>query len=49
MHCNIKNCTGEYQEGTITHTVRKQGQVIVIDHVPARPDATVPLYEYKAS
>ena len=36
MNCNIKGCTGEYEEKTITHTVRHHGQVIVIDHVPAQ-------------
>lgn len=28
-------CPGEYEERQIVHTVRYQGQVIVIDHVPA--------------
>ena len=28
-------CTGEYEERQIVHTVRYRGQVIVIDHVPA--------------
>lgn len=36
MNCNIKGCTGEYEEKAITHTVRRRGQVIVIDHVPAQ-------------
>ena len=35
MKCNIKNCPGEYELRAITHTVRKNGRVVVIDHVPA--------------
>ena len=35
MEYNIKGCPEEYEERKITHTVRYQGQVIVIDHVPA--------------
>ena len=35
MKCNIQGCTGEYEERTITHTLRQRGQVVVIDHVPA--------------
>jgi len=35
MKCSIEGCSGEYEERKITHTVRYQGQVIVIDHVPA--------------
>jgi YgiT-type zinc finger domain-containing protein len=35
MKCNIKNCPGEYEPRTITHTVRQNGRVVVIDHVPA--------------
>ena len=33
--CSIRNCLGECEEREITHTVRHQGQVVVIDHVPA--------------
>lgn len=35
MKCTIEGCPGEYEERKIVHTVRHQGQVIVIDHVPA--------------
>ena len=30
----IEGCPGEYEERLIVHTVRHQGQVVVIDHVP---------------
>jgi len=35
MKCSIQGCPGEYEERTIVHTVKHQGEVIVIDHVPA--------------
>lgn len=35
MKCSIAECAGEYEAQEIIHTVRYQGQVIVIDHVPA--------------
>ena len=35
MQCGIKECSGDYEERLITHTVRHNGQVVVIDHVPA--------------
>lgn len=35
MKCSIEGCPGKYEEKKIVHTVRHQGQVIVIDHVPA--------------
>jgi YgiT-type zinc finger domain-containing protein len=35
MKCSIEGCPGEYEERKIVHTVRSQGQVIVIDHVSA--------------
>jgi YgiT-type zinc finger domain-containing protein len=35
MKCSIEGCPGEYEERQIVHTVRYQGQVMVIDHVPA--------------
>jgi YgiT-type zinc finger domain-containing protein len=35
MKCSIKGCPGEYEDRKIVHTVRYNGQVIVIDHVPA--------------
>jgi len=35
MKCSIEGCPGEYENRRITHTVRQEDQVIVIDHVPA--------------
>ncbi len=35
MKCSIEGCPGEYEARKIVHTVRHQGQVIVVDHVPA--------------
>jgi YgiT-type zinc finger domain-containing protein len=35
MRCSIDGCPGEYEEKLIVHTVRSQGKVVVIDHVPA--------------
>ena len=35
MKCTISGCTGTYECRLITQTVRKNGEVIVIDHVPA--------------
>ncbi len=35
MKCSIDGCPGEYEAKNIMHTVRRHGQVIVIDHVPA--------------
>lgn len=35
MKCSIVGCPGEYEEQKIVHTVRYQGQIIVIDEVPA--------------
>ncbi len=35
MKCSIAGCPGEYEERKIIHTVRYQGQIIVVDGVPA--------------
>jgi YgiT-type zinc finger domain-containing protein len=35
VKCSIEGCQGEYEERLIVHTVRHQGQPVVIDHVPA--------------
>jgi YgiT-type zinc finger domain-containing protein len=35
MKCSITGCPGDYEERKILHTVRDQGKVMVIDHVPA--------------
>lgn len=36
MKCSISGCPGEYEDRLIVHTVRYQGRVIVLDHVPAQ-------------
>lgn len=33
--CSIQGCPGEYEQRTITHTVRHEGKLMVIDSVPA--------------
>ena len=35
MKCSLQGCPGEYEERFIVHTIRHQGRVVVIDHVPA--------------
>ena len=35
MKCSLTECPGEYEDRKILHTVRHQGKVMVIDHVPA--------------
>lgn len=35
MKCSFHGCHGQYEATEVTHTVRRDGQVIVIDHVPA--------------
>ncbi len=35
MKCSIEGCPGQYEARSIIHTVKYQGDVIVIDHVPA--------------
>lgn len=35
MKCRVNRCSGEYIEKQIIHTVKPQGKLIVIDHVPA--------------
>ena len=35
MKCSIQGCPGEYELKMLVHTVRYQGEVVVIDHVPA--------------
>ena len=36
MKCSVSACPGEYEERQIAHTLRHNGQLIVIDHVPAQ-------------
>ncbi len=35
MKCSIDGCPGEYKAEKVVHTVRHQGQITVIDDVPA--------------
>ena len=35
MRCTIEGCRGGYERTTVTHTVHHNGEVVVIDHVPA--------------
>src|SRR5438874_11566961 len=35
MKCTFADCTGEYEDRDIVHTVRQGNRIIVIDHVPA--------------
>lgn len=35
MKCTLRECPGQYEQRNVIHTVRKNGQIIVIDHVPA--------------
>ena len=35
MKCSFDGCQGQYEAKHITHTVRRDGKVLVIDHVPA--------------
>jgi YgiT-type zinc finger domain-containing protein len=35
MKCAIQGCPGEYEGSSIVHTVRRQGEVVVIGNVPA--------------
>jgi YgiT-type zinc finger domain-containing protein len=36
MTCSLTGCPGRYEERQIAHTMRIHGQVIVVDHVPAK-------------
>lgn len=40
MKCSIEGCPGEYEAKTVIHTVRNEGRVLVIDHVPAEVCST---------
>ena len=35
IKCSMTGCQGEYEERLIVHTVKHQGQIIVINDVPA--------------
>ena len=36
MTCSLTGCPGTYEERQIAHTMRIDGQVVVVDHVPAK-------------
>jgi len=33
--CSMSGCAGEYQTEAVTLTFRRQGEIVVVDHVPA--------------
>ena len=35
MKCTIVGCPGTYEARTVVHTVKRGGEVLLIDHVPA--------------
>lgn len=35
MRCTIQGCPGGYERRKVVHTVRHEGRLIVINHVPA--------------
>ena len=35
MKCSLAGCTGQYEPRLVIHTIRHEGRVVVIDHVPA--------------
>ncbi|MXX37806.1 MAG: YgiT-type zinc finger protein [Gemmatimonadetes bacterium] len=35
MRCSIERCPGGYERRKVMHTVRHNGQVVVVDRVPA--------------
>ena len=35
MRCSIERCPGGYERRKVMHTVRYNGQVVVVDRVPA--------------
>lgn len=35
MNCSLQGCPGRYEQRTVIQTVRHQGRVVAIDHVPA--------------
>lgn len=34
-NCSIEGCGGKYEQKLVTHTVRNNRRIVVIDHVPA--------------
>jgi YgiT-type zinc finger domain-containing protein len=35
MKCTLQGCSGEFEARKVVHTIKRRGEVIVIDHVPA--------------
>ena len=35
MTCSVEQCPGRYEQRTIVHTVRHEGELLIIDGVPA--------------
>lgn len=35
VKCTIQACPGEYADGQAAHVVKKKGQLVIVDHVPA--------------
>ena len=35
MRCSLDDCGGRYEERRVTHTVKRDGQIVIIDHVLA--------------
>jgi YgiT-type zinc finger domain-containing protein len=35
MKCSIQGCIGKYENKRIVHTIQREGQVFVFEHVPA--------------
>lgn len=35
MICSVEQCPGRYEHRTIVHTVRHEGELLIIDGVPA--------------
>ena len=35
VKCSIEGCPGDYEQRRVSHTVRREGELVVIDGVPA--------------
>ena len=35
MKCTIQGCPGHYEKRKVVHTIKRRGNVVVFDHVPA--------------
>ena len=40
MNCSIQGCPGVYEPKEIIHTVRHNGHIVVLEHVPAEVCST---------